>query len=108
MSWIRVVVILAAALLCAGAQHDAGGRAPQIEVMHLEANVYLIAGAAGNMTMQVGDEAVVLVDSGLPQFSRAGDFARFLKSPSAISSARPSIAITPAAMRIWPGEVSLC
>ncbi len=43
--------------------------AQQVEVVHVRGNIYVIAGAGGNITVQVGDQAVVLVDSGLPQYS---------------------------------------
>ena len=66
-SWIALP--LAAALVCALAQ-DHTAAAPQIEVVPVKGNVYLLAGAGGNITMQVGDEAVVLVDSGLSQYSQ--------------------------------------
>ncbi|PWU10072.1 MAG: hypothetical protein C5B51_04930 [Terriglobia bacterium] len=64
MKAIRVAVFVAAAISSTFAQE------PQIECLHVKGNVYVIAGAGGNITVQVGDEAVVLVDSGLPQYSR--------------------------------------
>jgi glyoxylase-like metal-dependent hydrolase (beta-lactamase superfamily II) len=70
MNGMRVALFLAITLIGALAQDDrAGVRAPEIEVLHVKGNVYLIAGAGANITMQVGDEAVVLVDSGLPEYS---------------------------------------
>jgi cyclase len=71
MKALRIAVAAAVVLVRATAQDNAGsGRAPEIEVLHVKGNVYLIAGAGGNITMQAGDEAVVLVDSGLPQYSK--------------------------------------
>ena len=46
--------------------------AQQLEVIHVKGNVYLIAGAGANITMQVGDQAVVLVDSGLAACAQFG------------------------------------
>lgn len=43
--------------------------AQPLELVHVKGNVYLIAGAGGNITVQIGDQAVVLVDSGLPRYS---------------------------------------
>jgi cyclase len=68
MNSMRMAIFMAVSLLCATAQNN--GNAPAIQVLHVKGNVYLIAGAGGNITMQVGDEAVVLVDSGLPQHSQ--------------------------------------
>ncbi len=39
------------------------------ELLHVQGNVYMIAGAGANITVQVGDEFVIVVDSGLPQRS---------------------------------------
>src|SRR5262249_18582683 len=41
----------------------------KIGVLHIQGNVYLLYGAGANITMQVGDQAVVLVDSGPAQLS---------------------------------------
>jgi|ERR1051326_5639077 glyoxylase-like metal-dependent hydrolase (beta-lactamase superfamily II) len=41
----------------------------KLGVLHVQGNVYLIYGAGSNVTMQVGDEAVVLVDSGPAELS---------------------------------------
>src|SRR5215831_9640139 len=44
-------------------------RDDKLQVIHIQGNVWLIAGAGGNVVAQVGDEAVMLVDSGLPEYS---------------------------------------
>jgi glyoxylase-like metal-dependent hydrolase (beta-lactamase superfamily II) len=59
--------LVAAAATCALSQD--GAARPKLRVVHVKANVYLIAGAGGNITVQTGDQAVVLVDSGIAQFS---------------------------------------
>lgn len=66
LSLVRCVV--AAAGICAFSQ-NATTRPPKLQVLHVKANVYLIAGAGGNITVQTGEQAVVVVDSGSPQFS---------------------------------------
>jgi glyoxylase-like metal-dependent hydrolase (beta-lactamase superfamily II) len=38
-----------------------------VEVLHVQGNVYMIAGAGANITVQVGDLVTVVVDSGIPQ-----------------------------------------
>jgi glyoxylase-like metal-dependent hydrolase (beta-lactamase superfamily II) len=69
MTGLRMAAVVVTALFSVLAQDRPSGGAAQIEVLPVKGNVYLIAGAGGNITMQVGDEAVVLVDSGLPQLS---------------------------------------
>src|SRR5262245_44600476 len=44
-------------------------RPSKIGVLHIQGNVYLLYGAGANITMQVGDQAVVLVDSGPSELS---------------------------------------
>jgi glyoxylase-like metal-dependent hydrolase (beta-lactamase superfamily II) len=36
-----------------------------LPVVHVQGNIYMIAGAGGNITVQAGDDGVLLVDSGL-------------------------------------------
>jgi len=69
MNSMRIAVVLVVGLACAIAQN--GGKTSAIQLLPVKGNVYLITGAGGNITMQVGDEAVVLVDSGLPEYSQA-------------------------------------
>jgi len=53
------------------AQPGAQRSAPQVGVMKVQGNVYLIYGAGPNITMQAGDQAVVLVDAGPAELSDA-------------------------------------
>ena len=39
----------------------------EIHTMHVQGNVYMLVGAGGNITLQIGDDGVLLVDSGLAQ-----------------------------------------
>ena len=68
------------AFLCAGmaavaAAQQAPVRAPQgssgaeVEILPVQRNVYMIAGAGGNITVQVGDMGVLVVDTGLAPMS---------------------------------------
>jgi glyoxylase-like metal-dependent hydrolase (beta-lactamase superfamily II) len=50
-----------------GAQSDS--RNGDIEVLPVQGNVHLIAGAGGNITVQIGEDGVLLVDSGTEQTS---------------------------------------
>jgi cyclase len=41
----------------------------EVHVLPVQGNVYMLVGAGGNITLQVGDEGVLLVDSGLAPMS---------------------------------------
>jgi glyoxylase-like metal-dependent hydrolase (beta-lactamase superfamily II) len=61
--WLLGLAGLAAALVSPlTAQQKVG-------LLHVQGNVYVIYGAGANITVQIGDQVVTLVDSGLPQFS---------------------------------------
>jgi glyoxylase-like metal-dependent hydrolase (beta-lactamase superfamily II) len=47
------------------AQQPASGQSGQIETFHVEGNVYMLVGAGANIAVQVGDEGVLVVDTGL-------------------------------------------
>jgi glyoxylase-like metal-dependent hydrolase (beta-lactamase superfamily II) len=40
-----------------------------VQLLHVQGRVYMLVGAGSNIAVQLGDNAVVLVDSGLPQMS---------------------------------------
>lgn len=42
---------------------------PEVHVIHVQGKIYMITGAGGNITMQVGDDGILLVDAGLPSMS---------------------------------------
>lgn len=72
-------VIGALSVATNGAQPTRRGQAPapaapppaQLVVEHVRGNVYMIGGAGGNITVQLGDEGVLIVDSGLAQNAQA-------------------------------------
>jgi len=49
----------------AGEQDQKPGKG-KVEVLHVQGNVYMIAGAGANITVQVGDLVTIVVDSGVP------------------------------------------
>ena len=75
----RLLTMLAAFILLAAASswlsanvQEAPAPAPtpnpanfDVHVLHVQGNVYMLVGAGGNITMQVGDDGVLLVDTGL-------------------------------------------
>jgi glyoxylase-like metal-dependent hydrolase (beta-lactamase superfamily II) len=61
---VLLVVTFLLGTMDAGAQADV-----DLEVLHVQGNVYMLAGAGGNIAVQVGDEGVLLVDTGLAEMS---------------------------------------
>jgi glyoxylase-like metal-dependent hydrolase (beta-lactamase superfamily II) len=57
------------AALEARGQQKAGVPAPTIEVLHVQGNVHMLAGAGANVVVQTGPLGVVVVDTGLAQDS---------------------------------------
>ena len=56
-------VVLLAAFVALG-RTTAVGQAPGLEVLQVRPNFFMIAGAGGNIGVQVGDDGVVIVDAG--------------------------------------------
>ena len=44
-----------------------GQAAPQIEIVPVRGHIYMLAGAGGNITLSVGSDGILMVDSGLAQ-----------------------------------------
>ena len=42
---------------------------PEVHLLHVQGRVYMLVGAGANITVQVGDEAIILVDAGLAPMS---------------------------------------
>ncbi len=64
------ICALCCALSAAFAQNSAPANV-KLEVLHVQGNVYIIAGAGGNIAVQIGDEGVLVVDTGLAGTSEA-------------------------------------
>src|SRR5688572_25710248 len=67
----RVVfpALVAAAILFGAPRETISQEAPgagELEILRVQNNVYAIFGAGGNITVQVGEQGPLLVDSGLP------------------------------------------
>jgi len=56
-------ITLAAFLSIAPAQQSPPA---ELHTLHVQGNVYMIVGAGGNVTVQTGDDGILLVDAGLP------------------------------------------
>jgi glyoxylase-like metal-dependent hydrolase (beta-lactamase superfamily II) len=66
---VRRLVVVALLFVAAPAgfvraQQDQSPDSAEIQVLPVQGNIYLIAGAGGNITMQVGQQGVLLVDTG--------------------------------------------
>ena len=70
-SILAAVIFLAATVLaeaaCARQNQNPGN--PEIQVLPVQGNVYMIAGSGGNITLQAGPQGVLLVDTGNVQLS---------------------------------------
>ncbi len=56
----------------------------EIEILPVQGNVYMLAGAGGNITVQVGQQGVMLVDTGIASMSD-----KVIKAVESISKGRP-------------------
>jgi cyclase len=74
----RAVLALAVAIFCATAVpvearqpgvDDSTADTKDVHVLNVRGNVYMLVGAGCNITVQVGEAFVVVVDAGLPQYS---------------------------------------
>ena len=94
MKALFALLIATAGLACAQNQNA------EVHVLPVQGNIYMIVGAGGNITVQTGKDGVLVVDTGLAPM--ADKVLAAIKSistgPSAISSTRITIPITPAAM----------
>lgn len=66
---IAMAIAIAAGIAPARARQDAAPEKSAIQLLTVQGRVHMLVGAGANIAVQVGDDAVVLVDSGLPQMS---------------------------------------
>src|SRR5579883_3109229 len=62
---LRILPALALASLAGAQSGGAAASSGDLDVLPVQGNVYLIAGAGGNVTVQIGDMGVLVVDTGL-------------------------------------------
>jgi cyclase len=60
---VRRATAIGGAMLCACASH-AQQNASELEMLPVQGNVYLLSGAGGNITVQIGNDGIAVVDSG--------------------------------------------
>ena len=63
----QVAAALAIACVTAGALHAQQAAAPTIQVLPIRGNLYMIEGDGGNVTVSIGKDGVLMVDTGLAQ-----------------------------------------
>jgi len=61
-----IFLVVLPAVVCGQA---AGTAASDVETLKVQGNVYLITGAGGNIAVQIGDQGVLVVDTGLASMS---------------------------------------
>ena len=64
---LGIVAALGSPLLYA--QGNQNGADSEVHVLPVQGNVYMLVGAGGNITVQAGDDGILLVDSGLASMS---------------------------------------
>ena len=66
---LAIIVVALAAVAMALPRVTAQGQPPQVQVLPVRGNIYMLLGAGGNITLSVGKDGVLMVDSGLAQSS---------------------------------------
>lgn len=66
---LRLLGALVLAALAAGGRSEAQQSQNEVEAIHVQGNVHMLAGAGANIAVQVGDDGVLVVDTGLASAS---------------------------------------
>lgn len=66
---VAIAATSATSIAPARARQDSASEKSAIQLLSVQGRVHMLVGAGANITVQLGDDAVVLVDSGLPQMS---------------------------------------
>ncbi len=66
---LTIFAAVAAGFAPARAQQDRASEKSAVQLLSVQGRVHMLVGAGSNITIQLGENAVVLVDSGLPQMS---------------------------------------
>ena len=64
---ILVVVLLVAGALAIRAQQPGATGPPDLQLLHARGNVWVLLGAGGNITLSIGKDGVLMVDTGTEQ-----------------------------------------
>ena len=64
-----IALLAVAAFVPQASAQQAPAPAAKIEAMHVQGNVWMLVGAGGNIAVQIGEDGILLVDTGLAQNS---------------------------------------
>ena len=75
-AFVLILLLFLPVIVCSRAALARGQKSPspagiEVHVWPVQGKVYMLAGAGGNITLQVGDDGILLVDTGLPQATDA-------------------------------------
>jgi hypothetical protein len=101
MKWRPAFLCTVSALLFAGvfASAQNSPNTSPLELLHVQGNVSMLAGAGGNIAVQAGKDGVLLVDSGVAASSDA--------LVDADGRAHPMVGVLPARVRMTPARMTL-
>ena len=86
---------LSLALLALSAYAQQAPANPDIEIIHVRKNIYLLTGAGGNITLSIGPDGIFMVDSGLANMSDKVLAAINRLSQQLNTAGQPDIAVPP-------------
>ncbi|MGA8766678.1 MAG: MBL fold metallo-hydrolase, partial [Candidatus Acidiferrales bacterium] len=66
---LAILAVTAVGSTPARAQQDSSPEKSAVQLLHVQGRVHMLVGAGANITVQLGDDAVVLVDAGLARMS---------------------------------------
>jgi len=89
-----ITKFLSVALLAASAFAQTAPN-PDIEILHIRKNLYLLTGAGGNITLSIGPDGIFMVDSGLANMSDKVLAAINKLSQQLNTAGQPEIAVPP-------------
>jgi cyclase len=66
---LAIAISTAVGIAPARARQDSRSEKSGVQLLHVQGRVQMLVGVGANLTVQLGDDAIVLVDSGLPEMS---------------------------------------
>ena len=66
---LRLFVVLTSLPALTYARQNQNAARPEINVLHVQGNVYMLVGAVGNITVQVASDGILMVDTGSAQMT---------------------------------------
>ncbi|HTA69566.1 MAG TPA: MBL fold metallo-hydrolase, partial [Bryobacteraceae bacterium] len=66
---LSIAALAAGAIVAVFAYAQQNGESAELHVLPVQGNIYMLVGAGGNITLSIGKDGILLVDTGLPQMS---------------------------------------